>query len=539
MENVFNLIAKFKMQGKTYLIILVNKTKILFLNYNNGKINTEFSQEEYNIFQKIYESLLIDKKTSINICEKYVNGTLYKIWYDMNTKNYFWKSENNESYNNEEDNILLNFRYNHVPEEMYNIMDSRTEKNENRRFYDKFVRIGKNIISIAIVANIALSNLSGVTLATKQYNNIDKPRATATSASNRLLDQEKRKYNYEEIRQAIKSNINLKNDEKEFLYKLKFVFDENNKYMNLDLIIERLKTLKIIYNPKPNDDKGGSTIKGKYSSSKNEITLYGVKQFEGCNLPVFTHELFHAFQSEPSTRYTKELSNEFFIRETLRRMREEGLIEKKYFCDLTDTFFDYGDGYVTHMFLYYGLAEMMTEEELRNYQFSCDETIIVNALSRIDKGSKSVLKAYKFLNALDELREYNNKKNVHIPKQETEKEERVCLDIINEFYHKEKGTTIEEDLNVIINCNSYSDAIKKAVAKTLVNNLDSSEKNESSTPTLGNTTVLPKTYLSTTHEEPYIVFYLPKREELSINSNMCEQYKSFYRSIRENSNEER
>lgn len=61
-------------------------------------------------------------------------------------------------------------------------------------------------------------------------------------------DLENTKYDYNVILSAIDSNSNLNDMEKEFLKNLKFVFDENYKYMALGLIESRIENLKINYN---------------------------------------------------------------------------------------------------------------------------------------------------------------------------------------------------------------------------------------------------------------------------------------------------
>lgn len=56
---------------------------------------------------------------------------------------------------------------------------------------------------------------------------------------------ERKEYNYEDIKKAIKNNPKLTEEEKKFLYKLEFVFDEDNQYRVLDMISFNISEVNI------------------------------------------------------------------------------------------------------------------------------------------------------------------------------------------------------------------------------------------------------------------------------------------------------
>lgn len=526
MNNVFELIAKFRMNNKNYMIILINKTKILCITYYDNRLHTELTEEEYLDCKKIYESLLVNKQNSICVGMQSVNNTIYKIYYDINKENYFWEAEEDKSFNSVEDNIILNFRYNHIPEIMFNDLKTEKDTKNNGKYYNKFVKIGHKVIAIALAAGLSLGILSGTIFANNRLENENGK--VKTSINSQSIDKEI-EYNYEDIKQAISSNKNLGEDEKEFLYKLEFVFEENHQYMDLELIIERLKSLKITYDSKPKaGTASASTIGGLYSSNRNEIYLFGVRDFNGCNISTFLHEIFHVLQAKHSSRYTMELSNEFFTRETLRRMKESGLIDEKHFADETDGFDRYGNGYQTHMFMYYALAEMMKEEELREYQFTCNEWIIIKALNRTDDGRNSVEKAYGVLEGLDSLREYKKKEKIRTPKGNIEEQEKECVARINYFYKRLKGIPLENDLMIMIHRTYYTEDIHDIIEKTLIENIDSSI-NGTHTPMLGSYIAIPRTYLSDSHKNSHIRFKSPEVVvDIIVDGKVCAEYITNY-----------
>ena len=141
------------------------------------------------------------------------------------------------------------------------------------------------------------------------------------------LFKKREKFDYGKIQKAIEDNQNLSNGEKEIINKLKFVFDENYEYMDLDLIIKRLSDLKIEYIEEENEN---SQVTAAYYINKNVIQIYKATDLENADLTDLVHEILHVFQASNTNRLTLELSNELTTREVLRRLNEEGLIEENY-----------------------------------------------------------------------------------------------------------------------------------------------------------------------------------------------------------------
>lgn len=535
MKNSYNLIAKFNYEGKNYSIVLMNNNKIVFICYENDKLKIDLSKEEYSIVNTVYDSLLINELYSIELGIKNINGKLYRIFYDWDSKNYYWKLQNKHDKPNKQDNIILNFRYNNNPIVLYNSDDNHMyqESDKKSRFYTKLVNIGKKIAIVFVASGVALTAVKGCSIVNPTLYQEVKNSITEFAG----IDRE---YNFEDIRDAIENNPNLTDTEKDFLYKFRFVFDENNQYMNLNRTIDRLSNLKVTYVNSicPYDD----TTLGTYKIIDNNITIYQAKDFETSDIRIFTHEFYHVLQ-DISSRFTEELSNELFTRETLRKMCDLGLIEDdSIFKDEFGVCTKFGTGYEDYMYLYYRLADMMSEEDLRKYQFSCDENIIISSLLEIDKKSNQGLEgnveAYKLLESMDELRYYNNE-NDSYEFSNSEDAYKDCCNYLDNYYKKLNGIDPKEDLNVAILYGAFGsqglksyEVICKAVEKTIMDN------GKYPSGVYCKWEALPKTYLYSDYPNP-LIFYqtspiqTDKSHELEVSDELQENYKENYKKIRE------
>lgn len=413
------IIGFFEYANIHFVISLINDKNILFLKKNKSTCEFEkyLTKEEFFCCNTIFKSLLIDKEKSIFLKHINIHNNRYNLFYDKKSKKYFWIPENGKF--EENDNAVLNFKYNHQPTVIYNnqINDNMELKNS---FYNKFVKFGNKLINVVLLASLSLSSLTGCTV---QQNIVpSQEKSSESSLVESVNVKETISYDWEDLKEVIKENPNLEEGDKEFIYKLKFVFDENYQYMDLDLVYDRLSDLKIIHNAKGIYLNAG----GAYYPTENKIELYSQE------LDSFVHEFLHVLQ-ESGGDFLKELSNEFFAREILLRLYNESLVEKSAF--LSDYYLEekengnitfeneadwlyrisIGSGYQEHIGIYYVFADILPIEILRKYQFNPSEfDILIDALDNLalkNDETYTLGTGYKLLEMINDIgyNSYNGK----------------------------------------------------------------------------------------------------------------------------------
>lgn len=530
------LIAFFEYNDTKYLISKIKNNKIIFLKSNkNNEVTKNLSNDEITLVKKVYNNLLVTHNKSIYIKDMKVRDNIYKLYIDTNSHNYFWIPTNGQY--NEKDNIFLNFNYNHQPEVLYTENDNN-QTNKPSKFYTKFVKIGSKLISVLVSATLSLTILSSCILLGHEI----LPQTETSSHSVSVISETEstREYNYEEIRQAIESNQNIGDEEKELLYKLKFIFDENNQYMDLDTIIERLKTLKINY------DVNISAGHASYHINKNEISSEA-ENFSSMKKADFIHEFLHVLQSSGNP-FIGELSTEFFTRETMIRLYKEDLIEKEFFLSQYDKeeyekgnlvlnnetdWFKYlsnnnrfASGYNEYVNLYYILAELVPQEALRDYQFNPTNIgVLISALTEIDNSIenetdivKTIERGYQLITSINDLRVYSEESGRYFYLNDTSN----CCQLLNYYYKEAKGIELNEDPT----CCLYLQ-----LENRLENNFNSyifdymSETYSISNPYA----MTAKTYLSDAQKNPVLVYYNDNKDSeiFEITDEIKEEYKSY------------
>ena len=497
MFNRIQIIAKFYVDFKEYLIILINNSKIYFANFDKSKYNFELNSQELKLMFKIYNSLMINKENTIFIKTIQLNDRKYEIFLDTNSKNYFWKNENYRDYY--KDNIELNFLFNN--DSIYLNTGKYVAGDENRNFYNRIIKVGVKFIRIFVSAGIVLSilpNYSNVNIIEHDQELLD-PEILRHNVEELIKNDEdyfegiktddkvielfeknrKQEYNFEEIKECIENNQNIDNKTKEFLYKLKFVFDEYHQYMDLDLIKNRLKDLKIVFTEK--SCKENSAIKGTYDITDNSITIYEKKEFQINNFEdanTFLHEIFHVLQNY-SKNYLLEFSDELFSREIARKMVKLGLLEDKIFYVCNN--YIWGTGYDDSIFIYRYLAEIIPKKDVIKYQFQSDEEkSFVRNLISIDQSNYSSNdieaknRAWRFID------EFNQFKNIGYGNLDLrQKLLRKLIKDLNYYYYPIKGYYVGDESNLdsvtikssdfFYCCNGMEDNdIIKSIGKALI-----------------------------------------------------------------------
>lgn len=561
MKYSYKLVAKFDYNNKKYFIIQI-KNKIVYAILKDSYLTIELSEEDLYIFKHVHSFLRIDTKTSVNLGIKKMRNKKFEVFYDPKTSLHYWYEikDNNRMEATNKDNYMLNYLYNHVPTVIHTELNHKEVNNitNNRnRFIKRIISVGKKVLVVFLLAETSLINLSSCSIANKiqdndivsfstqkefdEFNSQFKEKYNDEDYENAIvkMDRQSREYNYDEIKNTIENNSNLQNSEKEFLYKLKFMFDENYEYMDLDIILERLSKLKITYVDGKNINE---QIAGTYNIVENEIIIYDAKDFESSELDVTLHEILHVFQTYNTGRLTKELSNELTTREVLRRMNEMGLIEDKtIFENELGEYSKYGSGYGTCMRVEYLLANLMTQEEMQDYQFYSNDDVIVNALTRIEEEalgdiSKEEIdeRAYNLLYAIDSIRTYNENGDIQLVYDEEKYED--IYNQIDYYYIKLNGKSMKESLTADLfrydktyPILKISGADYEAVEKTLLDTIDPELNKSYGECKFGwYRYVLPKTYLSDVHPNPIIMFNSPAIVKIEITDELEDIYKQNY-----------
>lgn len=405
-------------------------------------------------------------------------------------------------------------------------IDDKTKKSvTSNEYYTKYIKFKKLLPIYVSASMIATTFLPVIGSQGRSESHIVKNSVSSVDEKQEVS------YDYEEIRQALMENPYLTVEEKTFISKFKFVFDEYHEYMDLNLIASRYKTLKINYNRdyQQENSESFSVLVGTYNEETNETTMNGAESFEDVKKADFAHEYGHVLQ-DGSQRYTMELINEAFKREMLRKAKEEEKLKPELFEDNTNTYSNFGNGYSEHLYIYYILASMMDKESLRNYQFKCDDEILVSQLCKIDNNvdSKTAKQnAYQLLTYIDNLRIWDEESQMYKINSQAENQ---CLEKLNYYFVQKNGMNIEEDLNCVIHKLYYSEDTYAAVEKTLLDSISSTT--DISDATLGTwRTVLPKTYFSDDHKNASITFNSPEFVTIEITDELCEKYRENYLQI--------
>lgn len=551
MKYSYRLIAKFNYNNMLYLIILVNKNKLIYAVYKDKKLSIKISRQDLYIFNLVYKSLKINTDKSISLGIKEIDGKSFDIFYDKESCLHYWyEVKFNKKYESDfKDNCKLNFKYNNIPTVYYNNVEE-TGKGDNEgknRFINRIVKLGKKTLLVSVIAGLSFTTLAKCSVANKIDTNTTQYNIQNSDFelySPEVINQ--RKYKFKDIKKAIKSNPNLTDSEKEFIYKFEFVFDENYKYMDLDLIIDRLSTLEIEY---IKDLNNSIQIVGLYDINKNKIILYNTENFEKADLSHFTHEILHVFQPYAINRLSLELSNELTTREILRRMNEMELIENnKQFLNNLKKYSDYGNGYEPCMRVEYLLANILPKEVIQEYQFGCTDDILVNALLEIDgkklnsePNEQMEQRAYKLLDCIDDLKKTDENGNTDLDYSD-EKYKKI-YNQIDYYYKKKNGINMEETLKSDIFkydfkyiCVDYgtSEESIKAGEKTLLDEIPTEMYNiENKIIYDFYKYVLPKTYLSDVHPNPIVILGTPEAMEIEITDELDNKYKENYKMYKE------
>ncbi len=544
-------IGYFEYKGILYYLMIDECGIIKFYKKIDDSLDDNFSSEEKDIISLVCKSLIISEQDGVFIKKIKLNQE-YNLYYDKKNNKYYWKSLSGKD--NVLDNIFLNNTYNHISEVLYG--DTIENHVNNPKYYKQFIKIRNSLMALVLVSTMSATMLMDAVLASNIPVSEEVVRESIVQVDEKVqetiqdivveTEEAVRTYDYNEIKEAIDANPYLEQNVKDILYALKFVFDENHQYMDLDLVIERLKTLKVEYSI--NMD---ITISGYYNQMSNVISMKtNTLEYD---FGTFLHELFHIFQL-PSGNFMLELSNQFFTNEVMAILYEDNLIEKRYFysyytnmsinngedynsyspsrimAELKHSDVFIGDGYSCYLPIYYALAEVVGPEALREYQFNPDNLeILANELIKYDVNTEEPYKsenAYQLLDYINSIRYYDSVKEKNVYVDNYEEVLPVIMGRINYYYKLAKGVSLEDDMDLMYYVsdatfwNGLSDDEK--ILFSVMKNYVKDYYGESSL-----VHILPKTYLSSIRDYSVLVYTDGNDNELYY-CEMDEEFASKY-----------
>ena len=571
MKNVYKPVAIFDYNKSKYCIVLVNN-KICFFKNESNRIMPVTSVEELQLFYAVHSAIKVDKNKGLSLGIKEINNKQFEIYYDKKTGLHYWlRAENGKLYNpTEEENVMLNFKYNNISQLAFDeeLFDWKVE--EEKQLERERKERNQKITRFAIVGGITLvfSVISCINLLEYSYSplaqglrlqlaesgvNIDNT-IDASEPYEHMIDRLKnQKYNYEDIKRIIDNNNRLSDEEKAFINKLQFLFDENNQYMDIEEIKKRLATLSFEYSEESCEY---GNVRGCYKKSLNKIVLYNTKDFEHAKISAVVHELMHVFQLNMSDRITVEFTNEILSREVLRRMDELGLIEQSdVFENELGYHTRYGNGYDPCMPIGYLLAELLTPEQIKTYQFTCRDDFLIDALVGIDLEGENIsldkdaleAKAVNLLDEMENLKEYYKDDDFYRLKYTPEKFKKI-ENLMDSYYKKKFGKSIDKCLGATAiafdnnymkqfqyseyKFNAFSMAIRGTIKEQ--QNMDNEQVSEFTKHTLYLPMyVVPRTYYSDVHPEQKLVIDTVTPTELLIDEKFIKKYDESYFKIEE------
>ena len=530
-----NTIAYFKYNRKKYIITLLKNNRLQFFVKENDRIKVELSKEEIEICEKVINCIKVEKGRSIDLGIKSYNNQLFRLFYDTQLKLYYTDS------NNQDVISYLNFKYNNTPTICANSSKNKTLDSKNRKkFFEVPIKIGKKIVILSIVVGVSLFTVSSCD-SPEKYSNI-----YISESSSEIS-----KYNYSDIENAINKNKYFSQQEKDLLKSMRFLFDENHQYMDMNTIVKRLEVMRIIYYSE-DDESNIKGLNGVYSYQKNQIRMYNTSSFEDCDISVLVHEFLHSLQ-RVSNSFLMELSNELFTRETIRRLCDSGQIQKDRLN--SDNKLDepvFGKGYDNYMPIYYTLAEIVDERYLRAFQFEGDTNILVYGLSHCENSDeKDAKKAFEFIANINEARKYDKEIGIYLPVEDSFEISKRSYNCLNYYYKIKNGHGIDEDLDVALyylqrinlaeffydRFSPYSeDVIKEVIEPILLKHSKVTDENG----LLGFwRNITAKSYLTNDHKNSSITFTYnsPATTTVELNKSINEEFREEYTKYKEAQNE--
>ncbi len=408
MNERVKILAKFKYNKKIYIIAVLNN-KVAFYIYENNKYEELTNKEDFDVCNYILDGILAKKESSIYICNKKINHNIYSIYYDFNTRLHWWKPFLAKE-SQIEDNIALNFLYNNIS--LIVALEKEKTKQPKKNYFTRIISFKGFMIYVVIVATLIptmnhfisnyleLESYSGYGRTSNRefIESLNDAQVRYVSDLNKYINSEQsdkksvyntqsREYNWALIQESINSNKHLTKEEKKFIEKMKTLFEDKHKYMDIELIRERIRNLEFTYFDGTipfAEDASGVTINSIY-----HIYFADSKQINDVLDFIKFHELIHYLQSEYHTGRAFEYGTQIATMEYIKKLAKQGKIQP------SGNLFDSYGGFYTEDPTFYeagckilSLIFKLIDEETRwRFIFEPDEGLLINALAERDNSN--------------------------------------------------------------------------------------------------------------------------------------------------------
>lgn len=456
-----SIIAIIEFNKEKYIIYNV-KGKINYVLYKKGKIINNIDLKNKETLDNFYNLIRFDRNHSY-YCGKYkIDNNEFEIYQDIRSKLYSFIQVKNKKrcIPTLEHTIMLNSYFNNDDF----IFANEQSKTNNKMKTLKFV---KKVLTFPVINALALIS-SGVVL----YNI---PQVTKSNVDYELgkivrqdLTKKEKKYTFEDLKNAIKENNNISEKNREFIEEvLEAEFEENKKYMDIESIMKKLRTVEIQYKGEDTEEyksNYSNEVVAYYNAFYNQITFLETKRdsrFDDINKSEYYHELNHllavydidsvlssiaekmefidTFQKTWNTSFFRETIDEIFSQEYIDKYYQKNPKEKR------------SHGYIDKLPYMYCLAEILPSEVLREYKFNDNDSIITEGLLDIIDNKTEAYKLMTSLKSID-LDDDENYKRIH--------------NGLAFFYKQRYGKEMSNDMNILTylyNTPAITDAEKKKV----------------------------------------------------------------------------
>ena len=465
--DIINILAKFDFDRKTYLITLYNNN-IVFYSYSNKEYSKALSREELEMCFKILDSLLIRKETSIYLRDRKIGNNIYQIFYDSKTDLCWWNCITSKNINDEEYEILMNL-YNNIQEVYYlavwkkkekqNISIVRKIKNELLKVYLPGSAIALIICgalyAYSLPQSIVILNDEQVVTVKDYFNYMNKIEMAKIQNEKAKEYRENidsdYEYNWSEIEQAIDENSYLKQNEKDFIKKFKCIFDSHHEYMNIPMVIDRLKTLRADYFEEKIQFTPSAS--GAYHSVLNHVYYANAHDIEDVNEWILIHEFIHVMAISSSGK-SNEYVTDLATREILLKFIENGEIELgAEWYDSNGGLMNIQSGYSHSCKLFYLLLNLVDEETRLKYLYQTDERALAEALIKIDKTNdknEAKRRAYNLVFDFSKSFELSGANGMIDKITHRDYTDQEIYNMLNYYYEIKFGHSIASDLNSVL-----------------------------------------------------------------------------------------
>ncbi len=282
-----NIILSFIENNIEYMVYKKDSSYIACKKVND-KVTLELTNEEKVLVNTMFNKLKV--KNHLKLSNVVFEGVEYQHFYDKENDFHTFLHVDGTRLELEEFE-KLNLKYNHQSEILY-----LGNSNKEDKLVHRLVKCGKKTILALMLASSLIPSTANLKAYAKETNKLE----VVSEIEDYEIEEEtslSKEEKIANIKEAIMTNPNLTDNEKNKILKGLSVIDDNIDYMDYDLIVERMNSLKIVYH-EGYESEDSQNIAGTYMPYGNVINFYYAASLDEVNISVFYHELYHAFQGE-------------------------------------------------------------------------------------------------------------------------------------------------------------------------------------------------------------------------------------------------